>query len=149
LPTPRGSTNINVKSKNSLIPDSVRFAGKRPPQTKLDEIRAKYLKKEANVQIVSRSKSGVTSHAKGKDSDESDEESACDFFSLESTSKEEIDEETFEKLKLPPPVFEDKRQEESLPAEIFDISNEAASSSNSADDVVSHHRLRILDFTTI
>jgi len=129
IASPSASTTVK---RNPLIPDSVRLASKRPPQTKLDEIKAKYLKKEANVQIVHRSKNPLPKSS--KDSDESEEEEAGDFFSLESASKNELDEETFEKLKLPPPVFQEK-----LPEPVWkpEPENNEVIASSSQEDIVS------------
>ncbi|CAG7689972.1 unnamed protein product [Allacma fusca] len=64
------------KPRTPFVPHVVQqtLLGKRPTATKLEEIRAKYLRQEANVEIVSR---------KDKRKEESDEEDEpADFFSF-------------------------------------------------------------------
>jgi len=96
-----GSTG---KMPKSLVPDSVKqnLMGKRPAASKLDEIRAKYLKKDANVRIVHSGKGS------SKNDDDSDEGGDCDFFSLDGPSDLVSDPAVLEKLQLPTPSFEQK-----------------------------------------
>lgn len=131
----------------SLIPDSVKM--KRPPPSKIEEIRAKYLKQDANVRIVSRSGKAAsssstisTSVSNKKDSDDSDEDGE-DFFSFNSVNEAETaDAETLEKLKLPAPDLEQSVQPSSsiwqADKAVDSTSNEAtATTSNAKADIVS------------
>lgn len=104
-PEPGPSSSVNSSpapqptasgSMAKLIPDSVKNNLKRPAQTKIDEIRAKYSKKEVSL----------TSKKTGKDSDDSDDEDAGGFFSF--SNEIPVDAEALEKLKLPMPCFENK-----------------------------------------
>jgi hypothetical protein len=87
--------------------------GKRPTATKLDEIRAKYLRQEANVQIVSR---------KDKRKEDSDEEGeSTDFFSF-AAADGEIPEDPSLRLPeyIPPPPPTVEVQEEEVPGTSYD-----------------------------
>jgi len=102
--TPSSSSAGGVTSRSSFtkfVPDSVKNLGKRPTNSKLEEIKAKYLKKEMNVEIVSTS-SKKKEKGKTRNSDSEEEEGSSNFFSFTS-GLEEVDDETLEKLKLPMP----------------------------------------------
>lgn len=138
------SSTASTPLPRSLIPDSVKNLGKRPPPSKLEEIKAKYMKQEANVVIVSRSvenkkallAGGSSKVKKGvnEESDDSDEDSSTpNFFSFESGASNGIDEETLEKLKLPMPNFNQFPTSSTNQAEEADedYDNEATASSSS------------------
>lgn len=122
-----------VPKSKPFVPHVVQqtMLGKRPAPSKLDEIKAKYLKQEANVQIVSRK-----NKKQEEEKNESDEEGS-DFFSF-SSAKEQIPDDP--SLRLPdyvPP--EEIAAAEAMSAETSEEVSQYVYQPPSDEDAVSIH----------
>lgn len=80
------STSVAKPRQTAFVPQAVQqgLSGKRPAANeRLAFIRAKYLKQEANIKIVSKSKTDVVPTKTGDDDSEGEDDGTKDFFSLD------------------------------------------------------------------